>query len=198
MFGLGFGEIVVVLIVGIVVLGPRKLPEMMRTAGQWVAKLRRLSTDLRAQSGIDDLIRQEGLENEIQELRSLSRINVIDTLITPSAAAGAASAAQRATVNTPKLEAKVTTAKPQPLRQREYPVIGCDAYGALADDIAPPPPPPPPAPKPEEAPAPPLTPEVAAAPDKTETAGSADPVIEVRSSEIDLPADDAGPAKEGA
>ena len=29
---------------------------MMRTAGQWVSKLRRLSTDLRAQSGIDDLM----------------------------------------------------------------------------------------------------------------------------------------------
>src|SRR5262245_66218204 len=97
---------------------------MMRTAGKWVAKLRRLSTDLRAQSGIDDLIRQEGLENEIQELKSLSRINVIDTLMTPAAAAGTA---PRATANPPKLEAKVTTPKPQPLRQRQYPLAGCDS-----------------------------------------------------------------------
>jgi len=133
-FGLSFLEIVVIVIVGITVLGPRRLPEMMRTAGQWVAKLRRLSTDLRAQSGIDDLIRQEGLENEIQELRSLSRINVIDTLMTPAAAAAAA---PRATVNAPKLEAKSVAPKPQPMREREYPVIGCDAYGALVDDVAP-------------------------------------------------------------
>jgi len=135
-FGLSFGEMVVVVVIGIVILGPKRLPEMMRTAGQWVTKLRRMSGDLRAQSGIDDLIRQEGLENEIQELRSLSRINVIDTLITPAAAAGAAGAA-RGTVATPRLEAKPKPPKAQPLREREYPAHGCDAYGALADDVAP-------------------------------------------------------------
>lgn len=141
MFGLSFGEILVVVIIGIVVLGPKRLPTMMRTAGQWVSKLRHLSGDLRAQSGIDDLIKQEGLENEIRELRSLSRINVIDTLITPAAAAGAAGAAAaastpRATVTQPRAEAPKPP-KAQPSRQREYPVIGCDAYGALADDVAP-------------------------------------------------------------
>lgn len=136
MFGLSFSEMLIIALVGIVVLGPRRLPAMMRTAGQWVAKLRRLSTELRTQSGIDDLIKQEGLENEIQELRSLSRINVIDTLITPAGAAGAATAA-RATVNAPRLEAKATVPRSQPLRHREYPLVGCDAYGALADDIPP-------------------------------------------------------------
>jgi sec-independent protein translocase protein TatB len=150
-FGLSFGEILVLVIVGVVVLGPRRLPDMMRTAGKWVGKLRRLSTDLRAQSGIDDLIKQEGLENEIQELRSLSRINVIDTLITP--AAGAAGAAGAARVTTPKLEAKATVPRAQPLRYREYPVTGCDSYGALADDI-PPRSPAPPMPKPEALPPP--------------------------------------------
>ncbi len=134
MFGLSFGEIAVVLIIGIVVLGPRRLPELMRTAGQWVAKLRRLSTDLRSQSGIDDLIRQEGLESEIQELRNLSRINVIDTLMTP-AATGAAASVARATVTTPKPVAKALPSKAQPLRDREYPVVGCDSYAAVADDV---------------------------------------------------------------
>jgi len=62
---MSLGEIVVLLIVGIVVIGPKNLPSMMRTAGQWVTKLRRMSTDLRSQSGIDDLIRHEGLEKEI-------------------------------------------------------------------------------------------------------------------------------------
>lgn len=137
MFGLSFFEIVVIVLVGIVVLGPRRLPEMMRTAGQWVSKLRRLSTELRAQSGIDDLIRQEGLENEIQELRSLSRINVIDTLITPAATGAAATTAARATVDTPKIDVKTSVPKPQPSREREYPTIGCDSYGAAADDAPP-------------------------------------------------------------
>src|SRR3954469_15016271 len=75
----------VLLIIGIVVVGPKNLPTLMRTAGQWVSKLRRMSSDLRSQSGIDELIRHEGLEKEIQELRSLSRMNVVESLIAPGA-----------------------------------------------------------------------------------------------------------------
>ena len=74
---MSMGEIFVLLVVGIVVVGPKNLPSMMRTAGQWITKIRRMSTDLRSQSGIDELIRQEGLEKEIQQIRSLSRVNVI-------------------------------------------------------------------------------------------------------------------------
>lgn len=139
MFGFSFAEIFVVVVVGIIVLGPRRLPEMMRTAGQWVSKLRRLSTDLRAQSGIDDLIRQEGLEREIQELRSLSRVNVIDTLITPAAAAAAAkpAALPAASATVPRQVApRASVTKPQPARDREYPSHGCDAAGAIDEDAA--------------------------------------------------------------
>jgi sec-independent protein translocase protein TatB len=83
---MGAGEILILLIVGIVVVGPQKLPGMMRTAGQWVSRLRRMSTDLRAQSGIDRIIRDEGLEKELRELRSLSRAGVLDSLMQASAA----------------------------------------------------------------------------------------------------------------
>jgi sec-independent protein translocase protein TatB len=136
-FGFSFGEIMVLLIVGIVVVGPRKLPAMMRTLGQWVGKLRRMSTDLRAQSGIDDLIRQEGIEREIRELRSLSRMNVIETLVTPVAGPAVAGSVVRAT---PKLPARQEEPEEEeeapepPLREREYPLVGCDSYGAYPDD----------------------------------------------------------------
>lgn len=144
MFGFSFGEILVLLIVGIVVVGPRKLPAMMRTAGQWIAKLRRMSTDLRAQSGIDDLIRQEGLERELRELRSLSRVNVIETLVTPVTGRAVVGSVVTATPKLPKLappaaptahQAEEDDEPPaQPLREREYPVSGCDSYGAYPDD----------------------------------------------------------------
>jgi sec-independent protein translocase protein TatB len=78
-------ELMILLIVGIVVVGPKRLPEMMRKAGQYVAKLRRLSTDLRNQSGIDRILREEGLEKEIRELRalreSLSKHALFDSLV---------------------------------------------------------------------------------------------------------------------
>jgi sec-independent protein translocase protein TatB len=84
-FGLSAGEFVILLVVGIVVLGPQKLPGMMRTAGRWVRKLRRMSTELRAQSGIDRMLREEGLDRELRELRelksSLSRQAVLDSLV---------------------------------------------------------------------------------------------------------------------
>ncbi len=141
MFGLSFGEIFILIVVGIVVVGPRNLPTLMRTAGRWVAKLRRMSTDLRAQSGIDDLIRNEGLERDIHELRSLSRINVVDSLITPALNAGAmGAAADLSGERRPALPPSAAFIRREPLREREYPLIGCDAYEALADDAVPVPP----------------------------------------------------------
>jgi sec-independent protein translocase protein TatB len=138
-FGLSLGEILMLLIVGIVVVGPRRLPDLMRTAGRWVSKPRRMSVELRAQSGIDDLIRQEGLERELHELRSLSRSNVLNSLMTPMASA-LSTAAPRLPASSSPASAVASTPRPAseprlvPLREREYPTLGCDAYGALPDD----------------------------------------------------------------
>ncbi len=141
---MSMGEILILLVVGIVVVGPKNLPSMMRTAGQWISKVRRMSTDLRSQSGIDELIRQEGLEREIQEIRSLSRVNVIDTFISPVVAQATGAVARRPA---PTYTAEPVTRDPailerqasrtEPLREREYPLMGCDAFGALAEDATP-------------------------------------------------------------
>jgi sec-independent protein translocase protein TatB len=136
---MSLGEITVLLIVGIVVIGPKNLPSMMRTAGQWVTRLRRMSTDLRSQSGIDDLIRHEGLEKEIAELRSLARMNVVDSLIKPAlGAVPSAGGWDPAPNNRGRMAPEVARALEfhavAPLREREYPLAGCDAHGAMADD----------------------------------------------------------------
>jgi sec-independent protein translocase protein TatB len=55
MAGIGFPELVVILIVALVVLGPDRLPEFARQAGRLVRQLRRLSQqardDIRAELG---------------------------------------------------------------------------------------------------------------------------------------------------
>jgi sec-independent protein translocase protein TatB len=71
-FGLSFGELVVLLLVAVVVLGPKELPRYLRKAGQLAGKLRQLAFDMRAKSGIDEILRNEGIGADIAEIRRLA------------------------------------------------------------------------------------------------------------------------------
>ncbi len=60
MFDIGASELLVLVIVAIVVIGPKDLPMALRTAGRWVAKMRRVSNHFR--SGIETMIREAEME----------------------------------------------------------------------------------------------------------------------------------------
>jgi Tat protein translocase TatB subunit len=47
MFGIGMTELVVILAIGLLVLGPKRLPDLARSLGKGLAEFRRASTDLR-------------------------------------------------------------------------------------------------------------------------------------------------------
>ncbi len=135
MFGLSFTEIVVLLLVGVVVIGPRQLPSMLRTAGRWLTKLRRMAFDMREQSGIDDILRNEGLEDDIRQLRSLMRKgNVLDALAIDVNAELAKGKRKRPT----RAEGSVS---PQDdvfdTSDREYPTDGADFVGTIDEDLDP-------------------------------------------------------------
>ena len=49
MFDIGWGELVVIGIVTLVVIGPKELPTVLRTIGQWSAKVRRMAAEFQAQ-----------------------------------------------------------------------------------------------------------------------------------------------------
>lgn len=60
MFDIGASELLVLVIVAIVVIGPKDLPLALRTAGRWVAKMRRVSNHFKA--GIETMIREAEME----------------------------------------------------------------------------------------------------------------------------------------
>lgn len=47
MFDVGFSELVVIGLVALLVLGPKRLPEVARTAGRWMGQFRRFADGMR-------------------------------------------------------------------------------------------------------------------------------------------------------
>jgi sec-independent protein translocase protein TatB len=67
MFDIGFSELVLIGILALLVLGPKRLPEVARTAGRWMAQLRRFVTNVK-----QDFDR-ELHGSELSELRKLKQ-----------------------------------------------------------------------------------------------------------------------------
>src|SRR5450631_3199907 len=49
MFNLGWGELVVIGIVALIAIGPKELPTVLRTLGQWMGKVRRMANEFQGQ-----------------------------------------------------------------------------------------------------------------------------------------------------
>lgn len=65
MFDIGAPELLLIVIVAILVIGPKEMPRALRTAGQWIGKIRRVSGHFR--SGIDAMIREAEMEEMEKE-----------------------------------------------------------------------------------------------------------------------------------
>jgi sec-independent protein translocase protein TatB len=68
MFGLGMGEIIVILVVALLVLGPDKLPEAAKSIGKTIRDLRRHTRDLQ-----DTIEKDEHIGGTVRELKSALR-----------------------------------------------------------------------------------------------------------------------------
>ncbi len=60
MFDIAPTEFLIVAVVALVVIGPKELPRVMRTVGQWVGRARGMARHFR--SGIDTMMRESELE----------------------------------------------------------------------------------------------------------------------------------------
>lgn len=65
MFDIGFSELLVVFVVGLLILGPERLPVAAKTAGLWIRKIRRSIQSV--QREINAQLDQEELQRSIKE-----------------------------------------------------------------------------------------------------------------------------------
>jgi sec-independent protein translocase protein TatB len=68
---LSWSHILLVVVVALVVVGPKDLPKLMRTVGQWMGKARQMADQFR--KSFDDMTRQaelDDLRSELEALRS--------------------------------------------------------------------------------------------------------------------------------
>jgi Tat protein translocase TatB subunit len=92
-FGLSFSHIVVIVLLAVIVIGPKDLPLVLRRLGQFMNKMRGMARDF--QSHVDVAMKDAGMDGIQQDLQSLksgvsAAMNPVGTAISGVASAVAA------------------------------------------------------------------------------------------------------------
>jgi sec-independent protein translocase protein TatB len=75
---IGFQELILIGLVGLLVVGPKELPVLMRKAGQMMNKMRGMAADFRAT--FDEMARQSELDELRKEVEALRNNNPISEI----------------------------------------------------------------------------------------------------------------------
>lgn len=123
MFDIGFPELIIVSIVALLILGPERLPEALRTLGLWMGRLRRsftaVKTELEKELGMDDIRRQLHNESVMEEMKRIED-EVRNSLDTDSEAASEQDPAEENSIAPPSMkstDAKSTDVTPSDTTQ---------------------------------------------------------------------------------
>jgi len=84
MFDIGWPELFVVMIVALLVIGPKDLPRAIHTVGKWVRKARGLAREF--QSSLDDMVREaelEDLRKQVQEAKGFNLKAELEKTVDP-------------------------------------------------------------------------------------------------------------------
>lgn len=123
MFDLGALELLVIVIVAVIVIGPKDMPLAMRTAGRWIGKVRKVSAHFR--TGIDAMVREAELEDMEKKWKARNEeiMRKHPTGDEPSASASAPTAESAAETMTgpPTVEGKTPEAGTNPASTPEPP-----------------------------------------------------------------------------
>lgn len=92
MFDIAWSELALIGAVALVVIGPKDLPKVMRTMGQWTRKARLLAGEF--QHNVEDMIRQAELDEVRRQVQAVNPTAVkakVETMIDAKAIADAVS-----------------------------------------------------------------------------------------------------------
>lgn len=117
MFDVGFSELVVIGLVALLVLGPKRLPEVARTAGRWMGQFRRFA------DGVRQDFQSEINAAEFNELRKIKEElnqarDVFEGSLAPDRAPGTGTTSEPAAAlpapPSPTIASAVTSTTPTP------------------------------------------------------------------------------------
>ena len=78
MFDIGWTEITVILVIAIIVIGPKDLPKVLRKVGQWVAKAKAMTRDFRGH--VDEMIRETEIDEVKKQIDSIDKFDANSAL----------------------------------------------------------------------------------------------------------------------
>ena len=78
MFDIGWTEITVILVIAIIVIGPKDLPKVLRTVGEWVAKAKAMTRDFRGH--VDEMIRETEIDEVKKQIDSIDKFDANSAL----------------------------------------------------------------------------------------------------------------------
>jgi sec-independent protein translocase protein TatB len=84
MFDLAWSHILLIAVVALLVIGPKDLPRVLRTAGKWVGRARSIARDF--QGSLDQMIREAELEevrNEVEKAATIDLDHTIESTVDP-------------------------------------------------------------------------------------------------------------------
>jgi sec-independent protein translocase protein TatB len=67
MFGIGFGEMLVIAVVILIAVGPNKMPTFMKAVGKGLREFRRATRELKSSVGLDELLRDDDLRRPLAQ-----------------------------------------------------------------------------------------------------------------------------------
>jgi sec-independent protein translocase protein TatB len=92
-FGVGYSELLVLAVIAVIVIGPKDLPKVLRTFGQFMRKARGMAREF--QGHVDSAMKDagvDGLKKDLAELKSTvsSTVSAPGGVVTPAKIAPAA------------------------------------------------------------------------------------------------------------